>query len=256
MTEALYWYTNTIPMGLKKTFQMQKKASLSEKAYRQIKAAIIANELQPNTSISEYWLAEVLAMSRTPIREALGRLEAEGFVGNLSGRGAVVRPVTAELALEVFEYREAVEGLACRLAAIRMEESTRAHLVQIFLHESAPPGIEGLNKISGTLHTAIRDACGNAMLQSSLDRIRDHLSRLRTVATEIPGRIEQSYVEHQPIVETLARRDEEQAEMTMRQHLVSAKNSLFEALFENRLGLRRRGATSGDGQGGNGVSAT
>lgn len=216
------------------------RQSLRERAYKEIKSAIIANTLDGGTPLSEHTLAKALRVSRTPVRDALGRLESEGFISYIPGKGAFVRPVSVEFVLEVLEYREAVEGFACRLTALRMSDALRAELVARFLREEPPKGVEALNQSSEWFHQLIRAQCGNRMLQVSLDRIRDHLARLRTVAVRIPGRVEQSFVEHKAIVQALADRDEERAEAEMRRHIASTRTTIAEAVLDpDRLALHK-----------------
>lgn len=210
--------------------------SLRDKTYEQIKEAIITDKLRPGAPLSEYWLAKTLGVSRTPVREALGKLESEGFIASIPGRGAVVSGVTAEWVIEIFEYREAIEGLACRAAASRINENTRSALVRNFLGDTCPADLPLLNEIGAALHGAVRDFCGNSMLQNSLDTIRGHVTRLRVLAADIPGRVSQSFTEHQAIAHALTKGDEEEAERAMRRHIVSTKQSFLQLLLGGRLG--------------------
>jgi DNA-binding GntR family transcriptional regulator len=206
----------------------QAPAPLKEKAYSYLKEAIISGEIVPGSPISEYRLAEVLGISRTPVREALNQLELEGFLTSIPGKGMLVRAVTAEFVLEIFEYREAIEGFACRLAAMRMSEATRSELVNVFLRTTPPQDIESLLRIGDSLHSAVRNACANSTLESSLDRVRDHVKRLRLLAAKIPQRAERSFVEHQRIIEALADNDADLAETMMRDHIRSTRDSLLD----------------------------
>jgi DNA-binding GntR family transcriptional regulator len=204
------------------------QAPLKDKAYTYLKDAIIKTEIAPGSPISEYRLADVLGISRTPVREALNQLELEGFLTSIPGKGMIVRAVTAEFILETFEYREAIEGFACRLAAMRMSEPTHSELVDVYLSAAPPNDVDSLLRIGDVLHAAVRDACANSILQGGLDRIRDHVRRLRLLAAKIPQRAEQSFVEHQKIVEALAGRDGNRAESTMRDHIRSTRDSLLD----------------------------
>lgn len=209
--------------------------SLSDKAYEELKDAILTDRLSLQESFSEARLAEKLRMSRTPIREALHRLEVEGFVSNVGGRGIVVRPVSAEFVFEILEYREAVEGFACRLATERMDDATLAKLCELCLSDAPPTDLEELNRIASFFHNAIREACGNATLQKGLDRVRDQLSRVRNVARNIQGRFQLSYVERRAVVTAMRRRDGDAAEAAMRAHIRSSRQSIVEALLRRRV---------------------
>jgi GntR family transcriptional regulator, rspAB operon transcriptional repressor len=214
--------------------QSVQQSSLGEKAYWQLKDAILHERLPLEEALSEARLAEQLGMSRTPVREALYRLEAEGFISNVGSRGVVVRPVSAEFVFETLEYREAVESFACRLATERVDDAKLKQICELCLKAAPPTDADDLNRIARFFHGSIRDACGNATLQQGLDRIHDQLDRVRSVARNIPGRIQLSYVERRPVVAAMANRDGEAAELAMREHIRSTRRSIVEALLRRR----------------------
>jgi len=208
--------------------------SLREKAYWQLKEAILAGDLPIEESLTEARLAIRLGASRTPVREALRRLESEGLVRAAHGRGIVIPSVTAELASEILEYREAVEGFAVRLATERMPDAALAKLGEACLRDPAPTAPDELNRIAAFFHDSIHDACGNPTLQRGIDRINDQLQRVRIVARSIPGRIELSYAERRPVAKAMLRRDPDAAETAMREHVRSTRNAIVQALFRYR----------------------
>jgi len=208
--------------------------SLRERAYWNIKDAILDGALPTEEALTEARLAESFGASRTPIREALRRLESEGLIRAAHGRGIIIPTVTAEMASEILEYREAVEGFACRLATERMPEAKLAKLGEMCLRDPAPTEAEELNRIAAFFHDSIHDACGNPTLQQGLDRINDQLRRVRMIARSIPGRVALSYVERRPAVQAMLRRDPDAAEAAMRAHIRSTRNATVQALLRYR----------------------
>jgi DNA-binding GntR family transcriptional regulator len=205
---------------------------LKDEAYRTIKSAIISLNFRPGDAVMEGWLARSLRISKTPVRNALVRLEQEGLVETRPFRGTFVAPLTVRNIREIFQVRGVLEGLA----------------MQLILDTNPPHAAERLltlvNEAPAQLHAgqleasfnAIRDfheelvrLSGNEWLIKLYATLGDHLSRIRNVCGHIPGRVEKSAAEHTAVVEALATGDPVAANINLRRHLDSLIDDYLQA---------------------------
>jgi DNA-binding GntR family transcriptional regulator len=205
--------------------------SLKDTVYEAIKNSILRHEYQPGSKIPEAILAKNLGVSRTPVREALNRLEREGIIGFVPRYGAFVREFAREEILEILGIQEVLEGLAARLATFRISDdkisAMEADLKKIA--KDTPPG-EMLDKFMGydiDFHGTIAAACNSPRLESLLANIRAQMTMCRFVTMHLPGRIGRSIKEHAAVLEGFKSRDPERVEKAARAH-ISAIRSDFE----------------------------
>lgn len=197
----------------------------SETAYQQLKADIIHWRLEPGTPLGEVELSAKLGVSRTPVREALSRLIAEGLVSNDAGRTARVAQLSRDDIRKLFELREALETQAARLAARHRSADAFLELKREF-EAGAPTAGDDIDTsyfLADRLDEAIDAAMDNQYLRGALRDIRGHLARLRRHAHSNPGRLEQATAEHLVIVDAILRQDEMLAAQATAVHL---RNSL------------------------------
>ena len=211
-------------------------ATRADEAFRQIRAAIVSGEIAPGSKISEASLASQYGISRGPLREAIRRLEGSKLVQIQANVGAKVISLDAPQAIEIYEIREALEGLACRLAAERASPEDCAKLRSLLSrHEQQIRSDNWLSyhQQEGDLdfHYQIIQISGNARLFDLLCGELYHLMRLyrRQTGTQ-PSRPEQALKEHQQIVDALEDRDAELAELLMKRHISSARKTLLNKL--------------------------
>ena len=196
----------------------------SDRAYLALRGEILDAELGAGTVLAEVEQSQRLGVSRTPLREALSRLAAEGLVSTHSGRGVVVTEVSAENVTELFELREALEIQAARLAARRGDRATFEALRAEF-HE-----IDDLladkhryYALVARLDETIDAAASNPYLVSSLDGVRTHVARIRRLAQDDPARLREAAREHLQILDAIIDGDESLAASATQLHL---RNSL------------------------------
>lgn len=211
-------------------------ATRADEAFRQIRAAIVSGEIAPGSKISEASLANQYGISRGPLREAIRRLEGSKLVQIQANVGAKVISLDVPQAIEIYEIREALEGLACRLAAERASAEDCAKLrVLLSRHEEQIRSDNWLSyhQQEGDLdfHYQIIQLSGNARLFDLLCGELYHLMRLyrRQTGTQ-PSRPEQALKEHQQIVDALQAQDGELAELLMKRHIASARKTLLSKL--------------------------
>jgi GntR family transcriptional regulator, rspAB operon transcriptional repressor len=202
----------------------------SETAYQLLRDEIIQWKLEPGTPLGEVETSLRLGVSRTPLREALSRLIAEGLVRTGPGRTAVVTSLSRRDIVELFELREALETQAARLAARRRNaavfEALRADFVSgIRANVSSPE--DRPYDLADALDVAIDEAADSVYLQGALRDLRGHLARVRRSAHSNVDRLNRATNEHVLIVDAILAQDEALAASATSVHL---HNSLANVL--------------------------
>ena len=213
-------------------------STLADSVFDQLRTAIVKGELAPGSKVNEPQLSKQYGISRGPLREAIRRLEGCKLVEIKPNTGAKVVSLTKDQAIEIYEIRESLEGLSCRLAANRMS-AEQCHLLRNLLarHEQQ---IELENhrlyfQQEGDLdfHYLIVQFSGNKRLFDLLCGELYHLLRLYRVQTSSePSRPIRAFKEHHQIVDALESGDGELAELLMRRHIGSAKMTLIDQLYQ------------------------
>jgi DNA-binding GntR family transcriptional regulator len=204
----------------------QDRVSRASQAYSEIRRRILNAQLSPAESVSEYQLAAELGLSRTPIREALKRLEREGLIQSVLGRGAYVAELSFQDVLEIYEVRLLLEPFAAGVAAKQMSEgdiSTLGTDVAAARKAAAAGRLDDAFRLDIRLHKSLVAATRNGRIAGILSQLDDQVHRIRVLAPHTPGRLDATIDEHQAIVTALAAHDVEGAERAMRQHLLAAR---------------------------------
>lgn len=190
--------------------------------YQLILDAIDGGEFPGGARLVETDLAERFGVSRTPVREALKRLEAQG-VAALDGRRLVVASLDHDQLGELYEVRGVVEGLAARLAARHAAPEEIAVLRAMVEEDRALVGDpRALSRANKRFHRQLHRASHNRYLSQMLQGIRRSLALLSTTSLSVPGRGAESIGEHDAIIREVAARDENAAEEAMRRHISNA----------------------------------
>ena len=186
-----------------------------DRAYAALRADIVEWRLAPGTVLAEVEQAARLGVSRTPLREALARLTADGLAAPHSGRGVVVTDISLSHLGELFEVREALECRAAALAAERGDPAVFRRLHHDLVaaadlvadERSAAADGQGLGdyyELVSRLDTAIDEAMDNAYMVQALKNLRIHLVRIRRLARDNPQRLRAAAVEHADIADAIA----------------------------------------------------
>ena len=184
----------------------------SDRAYATLLEQIQSGALAPGAVLGEVEQAARLGVSRTPLREALGRLAADGLVAQQSPRVTVVTDVDVDDIRALFEVRRALEETAARLAAARGDSAAFAALADEFAHST----------LRGRFDAQLDASIGNDYLSSALRTVRTHLVRVRRLARDIPERLTASVAEHRLIAAAIADRDADLAAHATHVHLHNA----------------------------------
>lgn len=195
----------------------------SDKAYEALREDIIEWRLLPGTVLAEVEQSERLGISRTPLREALSRLTAEGLT-TTGGRGVVVTDISLDDIDELFELRETLEGKAAALAAERGDpavfDALRRELLRApELIGGQDPALHDYYGLVGRLDAAIDAAISNSYLAQAMRSLRVHLVRVRRLAADDADRLTAAAAEHAAIAEAIAAGNPRLAEAATTLHL-------------------------------------
>jgi DNA-binding GntR family transcriptional regulator len=228
------------------------RRTMTDAVYEQLKAAIVELRIPPGAPLREAEIAQGLSVSKTPVREALGRLEQDGLVTLNSFRSATVTDYTARDLQEIYELREIIEVAAARAAAESMSEKGLADLGRIASEcvrlnaqgggggggtgggcgggGGSAGGATELVQLISEFDTVLYEEVTNRRIRAILENLAAHLARIGRLTTEIPGRIDASVREHAQIYEAIERRDPETASRFMRDHIRSVRDDQLRAL--------------------------
>jgi DNA-binding GntR family transcriptional regulator len=211
----------------------------SDRAYATLLDEIQSGALRPGAVLGEVEQAARLGVSRTPLREALGRLAADGLVAQQSPRVTVVTAIDADDIREIFEVRRALEESAARLAAERGDIAAFASLAQAFAQVDFDGSDDGdrrddyyglIARFDETLDAAV----ANDYLTAALRTVRTHLVRVRRLARDNPDRLSASVAEHRLIASAIAARDADLAAHATHVHLHNALTNILQSLTLGR----------------------
>src|SRR5215471_836683 len=197
------------------------RRKVTDWVYEELKAAIVGLRLAPGDPLREATLAEQLGVSKTPIREALTRLEQEGLVETTSFKGAVVSGYSRQDLIEIYELRELLENAAARAAAESMPDADRDRLRRICQESrklTKGGDAAGLAALISAFDDVLFDQVRNSRIRALIENLRAHLTRIGHLTAEIPGRIGASVDEHEKILEPIAARNPVLSERRMSQH--------------------------------------
>ena len=193
---------------------------LAEQAYQAIRSAIQEGRLEPGQRVPEVDLSERLGMSRTPVREALRRLQSEHMVVHAPGGGLAIAHHDLRAIAELYDMRESLEGTAAGLAARHAGRSELIVLQAMLAGARALPEDPTAHARENTrLHEQIYRAAHNRFLLKQVGDLHDAVALLGRTTFAAAGRIAEAWAEHDQIVAAIGRRDAEIAERLMRQHV-------------------------------------
>ncbi len=204
--------------------------SLGSQAYRELKRIILGRRVPPGGKLNEVELAGALGISRTPIREALNRLEKEGLVQILPQRGAFVVEFSPEDIHELFLIRENLEGLAAYLAAERMNEGALAKLSSLMQDFSEPYSEKDIQRYAREdfkFHQTIITLSGSRRLIGLVSTLHDQIRMFRLTSLGLSGRMKASLQEHNQITKALRAGNCEEGERRMRQHIRHVRDGVM-----------------------------
>lgn len=206
--------------------------SRAEFAYRRIRGAIQSGEFQPGQRMREVKLAEHFEVSRTPIRDAIRRLTADGLIENVTGRGLAVSQFNMQQVRELYYLRACLEGAAAAAAAQHPSLSDLRSMADLLNMSGRslgnPQETARLNRI---FHQVIYDAAHNRYLLQALSQMSDTLALLPGTTFEAPGRAAAALAEHRELLAAIAEQSPQRAEQAARDHIRMASETRISMMF-------------------------
>ena len=206
---------------------------LREVVCETLRDAVRRGVLKPGERLMEIQLAEELGVSRTPVREAIRKLEMEGYVIMMPRRGTYIADLSIRDINEVFEIRTSLESLASALAADRITEDEleklQRLLVQIGTHIKSGD-MESIVRTDTEFHDLLYQASRNTRLVGIISNLREQLTRFRTTSMSYPGRLKATLEEHRNIVEAIAQGDEKAARKAAEHHMEKSEQTLLASM--------------------------
>ena len=220
-------------MGRLEPIKIDNYQPLRETVCEALRSAIRNGILEAGERLMEVQLAEELGISRTPVREAIRKLEQEGYVIMMPRRGTYVSSVSVNDIKEIFEIRSALESLSTGLAARRIEpdelEKLRTLLTEIEGHIQS----RDMDKIVETdieFHGLLYQVSRNERLVAIINNLKEQLARFRTLSMSYPGRLQETLEEHRAMVEAIAAGDVDAARDAAERHMEQAEETLLKAM--------------------------
>ena len=195
-------------------FDIQNHRPLREMVYEELKMQILTGAIVPGTRMMEVELAKEIGVSRTPIREAIRKLEKEGLVTIEPRRGAYASQISTEDMVEILEVRQNMEGLAAFFAASRMQPEQLTELKEISEHYNAAVqsgDMEEMIKHDTRFHRIIVESCNNKILVQMIEQLQELVLRFRYIYYDNFRRAENMPEEHQLILDAIESGDAEAA---------------------------------------------
>lgn len=190
--------------------------------YRQLKNMILGFSLYPGARVTENELAVRFGVSRTPVREALQRLSAEGYLTIRPKQGCFVREIDIETINQYYEVRIALEMRALELACVSMSDSQIKKLAAVWDPQHVPkqaPPVETMVARDEGFHMALASGAGNAVLAGYLKDVNEHIHIVRRLDFTEATRVDHTYAEHHEILQRLLERDVDAAKTLLLRHI-------------------------------------
>ena len=217
---------------------------LRDVVFNTLRRAILTGQLKPGERLLEVHLANKLGVSRTPIREAIRKLELEGLVIMIPRRGAEVARITEKSLKDVLEVRRALDALSVELACDRITEEDMKRLLQACQDfEKAAKGKDAsvIAKAYVALHDIIVEATGNQRLAQLVNNLSEQMYRYRFVYIKEESKHDMLVAEHREIYESIASRDKERAARAAKLHIDNQEKSIIRQIrLENESRLNKQ----------------
>ena len=218
-------------------FDIQNHKPLREMVYEELKMQILKGSIIPGTRMMEVELAEEMGVSRTPIREAIRKLEKEGLVTIEPRRGAYASMISTEDMVEILEVRQDLEGLAAYFAADRMTEEKMEELREVSnsYNEAVKSGkMEDMIKYDTRFHHIIVESCRNKILVQMIEQLQELVLRFRYIYYDNFRRAENMPEEHEAIVAAISEGNADKARAAADIHIDRLKELVMKEGVQQR----------------------
>ncbi len=202
-----------------KFIKLDDKRTLSEKVYDKLKDLIMDKELERGTKITETSIAKMFDVSPTPVREAFRRLAAEGLIEVTSWKGVIIKGIDQKDLLEIYECREALEGMVGKLAARNITDENIKILEEIIDKCNKTENSETLIELNTDFHNELLKISGNERLKKMLSDLMTVILYDRNISNRYAVRRQEIVNEHIEILKYLKKKDEQKVSTLMEQHI-------------------------------------
>jgi DNA-binding GntR family transcriptional regulator len=215
---------------------LRKRKSLGQMVYENLRQAIMRGDVLPGRRLVESQIADAQGISRTPVREAIHKLERERFIERLPHGGFSVLGFSRQDIVETFGIRSVLEGYAARLAAFNSREEDLKPLqakVDEFQRLLKQRQLKSLPEVNTEFHDLLYALSRSPRLIGMIDGLRDHIFRFRRIILKDEQQSRTSNEDHRLILDYIRRRDAEGVEQLVREHIMRGQEMVLKALDRN-----------------------
>lgn len=218
-----------------KNISIYEISNLKERAYKVIKDKIINCELSPGELLNEKSLVDEIGTSRTPIREALNRLEQENLIRIIPRRGVFVSDISLKDIMDIYQVRENIDPFVTRLATLAAPHE------KLLYYKNQFENLDSNNFWNSIIldrefHYFIAESCNNNYLLQMIENIYAQVQRIRILSSRLPQRIIDSNREHLAIISFMLKGSENEAAKAMEDHILSSRDAAFKLNHSNTIG--------------------
>jgi DNA-binding GntR family transcriptional regulator len=209
------------------------RAGLHEQVAHRLRQMLVESHIPPGAKLNERELAQVLQVSRTPLREAIKMLAAEGLVELLPNRGAIAIALSETDVLNTFEVMAGLEGMSGELAAQRITSAELSEIQALHFEMLAAytrGDLSSYYRLNARIHSAINSAAKNPVLTSAYDQVNARLQALRFRSNQDGAKWKRAVKEHEKMVEALAARDAAAMRAVLQAHLYNKRDVVMDQL--------------------------
>ena len=207
--------------------------NLHETTFQKIRSLLVEGKIAPGSKLNERELAESLNVSRTPIREAIRRLAADGLVELIANRGAIAVELSLEDVIHTFDVIADLEGFSGELAANNISAATLSELEALqyeMLASYARRDLSSYYKLNLRIHHLINQAANNPVLSRLFSQVNARIEALRFRSNQDGVKWEKAVEEHQEMLEALKARDSKRMRKIMMQHVMNKRDVVVQLL--------------------------
>jgi DNA-binding GntR family transcriptional regulator len=209
------------------------RASLHEQVAQRLRQMLVENQIAPGAKLNERELAEVLQVSRTPLREAIKMLAAEGLVELLPNRGAIAVELTEADVLNTFEVMAGLEAMSGELAAQRITDAELAEIRAMHFEMLAAytrRDLPAYYRLNAQIHGAINAAAKNGVLTATYNQVNARLQALRFRSNQDEAKWKQAMAEHDRMIDALGKRDAGAMRQVLAEHMDHKRDVVVDQL--------------------------
>ena len=212
-------------------FQLKDNQTVASQIYKTLRERIINMQLPPGVTMSEQETANALGVSRTPVREAIRRLEQENILED-TGRGAVVVGISREDMMDMYDMRLNIEGMSARRAARNISPEELAEMREVvelqrfYIDKSDGDNSDQIKNLDSQFHELLYKSSGSKAFYDTLSSMHKKMTKFRKASVSNHSRAVRALEEHVAIMEALGSHDEELAEKLTLRHVLNARSSM------------------------------